>query len=324
MSSPAAVVLHLSPTIRATGWLMKQFYGPLDRALTAQGVTVRVTDHRRETVAEEIAADEDFHILDHGRMRHPRVLNCGPSHVLPWRYLDPWGIRAFSSVAEARFDPASVDPALAARVMADLRALTLVPRRSREEQPEERLEVPQGCIAVFLQSETHRDVGETCFMSVRQMVKALLALDDPRPVVIKPHPRETDMAIFDWLVRQMRKSPRLQVIPGNVHDILAAASVVVTINSAVAIEAMVHEKPVILCGAADFHHCALEVRRPADMAAALTAAEARDWPHAAFLGWFFGRQMIDPRAPGLARRVLQRIAAQGFDTARLTGGGGVS
>ena len=59
------------------------------------------------------------------------------------------------------------------------------------------------------------------------------------------------MAIFDWLVRQMRKSPRLQVIPGNVHDILAAASVVVTINSAVAVEAMVHEKPVILCGAAD-------------------------------------------------------------------------
>ena len=56
------------------------------------------------------------------------------------------------------------------------------------------------------------------------------------------------------------------------------------------------------------------------MADALAAAEARDWPYAAFLGWFFGRQMIDPRAPDLARRVLQRIAAQGFDTARLTGG----
>jgi hypothetical protein len=95
--------------------------------------------------------------------------------------------------------------------------------------------------------------------------------------------------------------------------------VVVTINSAVAIEAMVHEKPVILCGAADFHHCAQEVRRPAAMAAALAGAAARDWPHAAFLGWFFGERMIDPRAPDLARRVLARIAAQGFDVRRLTG-----
>lgn len=309
----AAVVLHLPAKIRDTGWLWRQFYGPLQAALQQRGIAVRLVDHRREAVAGEVAQDGDFHILDHGRMRHPRVLNCGPSYVLPWRYLDPWGIRAFSSLSAAAFDPAAGDPAAAAALVAGLRAATVARRTSREEQPVARLQVPAGCIAVFLQSEAHRDLGETCHLNPRQMIKALLALDDPRPVVVKPHPREADMEMFEWLARQAARQPRLQVVPGNIHDILAACSVAVTINSAVGLEAMLHRKPVVLCGLADFHHCAETVRRPAQMGPALARAAARDWPFDAFLAWFFG-QMIDPRAPDLARQVLARIAAQGFDT----------
>ena len=58
------------------------------------------------------------HILDHGRLRHPRALNAGVAYVYPFWHLDPWGIRAFSSIAEKTFDPASIPPG-PARAFAD-------------------------------------------------------------------------------------------------------------------------------------------------------------------------------------------------------------
>lgn len=179
------------------------------------------------------------------------------------------------------------------------------------------MEVPPGCIAVFLQTEAHRGVAETCYLRLRPMIKALLARDDPRPIVVKPHPRDTDIDTFDWLARKARKDRRLQIIPANIHDILAACAVVVTINSAVGIEAMVHGKPVVLCGHADFHHACLTVRRAEEMDAAIAAAEARDWPHARYLSWFYQDHCLDPRRPDLAQAVLRRMAATGYDLRQL-------
>jgi hypothetical protein len=46
---------------------------------------------------------------------------------------------------------------------------------------------------------------------------------------------------------------------------------------------------------ADFHHACLTVRRAEEMDAAIAAAEARDWPHARYLSWFYQDHCLDPR-----------------------------
>lgn len=316
MTAVEPVVFHLPGSMLQNAGKLRPFYGKIGAGLAARGARVDYVQHDREVVPAQIAADDGFHIIDHGRIRHPRVLNAGLGYVRPYYYLDPWGIRAFSSVGAMPFDPAMIDPERARAVQERLHALLITPRKSRYEQPSEVLPVPQGCIAVFLQTEVHRDVGELCFLTMRRMVKALLARDDPRAIVVKPHPQDADLDTLNWLLGKARKDKRLQIMAANIHDMLRACDVAVTINSAVGIEALLHRKPVVLCGQADFHHCAVTLRDRGGMDAAIAQALARDWPYEAFLAWFFGKT-LDAEAPDLIETVITRMAAGGFDLARI-------
>lgn len=290
---------------------MRQFYGTLAKALEGEGLAVDVVTLEPDLTMARVAGDDGFHIVHHARIRHPRVLNAGKAYIEPFFTLDPWGFRLFSSIAAESFRPGP-DPAADAAVFDDIRARMVVNRKSHYEQPEVVIDAPDHAIAVFLQTEDNRDVGETCHLTPRQMIRALLDREDPRPVVVKPHPKEKTPETLEWLTRQARKDPRLRVFLGNIHDLLAKADVVVTINSAVGIEAMLHEKPVVLCGDTDFHHICEMVTRKRDLDGAIARAEARlaagDWPFRAYIGWYYGRMCHDPRAPDFGARVAAKLA----------------
>jgi hypothetical protein len=138
-------------------------------------------------------------------------------------------------------------------------------------------------------------------------VRALIARDDPRPIVIKPHPLDQDPATRQFLSR-MAKDPRVMVTGANIHDILSRAAVAVTINSAVGLEAMLHGVPVVLCGKADFHHAAVTVTDKAALSPAIDQACAARWPHDAYLTWYFDRQCLNAGKPTLVDDFLARIA----------------
>ena len=306
------VKMHVPQRTLDSAWEQGQVYGRMGAALAAFGGRFEFVLHNRETALSQIEADGDFHIFERGAIQHPRALNCGSAYIAPYHYLDPVGTRYLSSIGQMAFDASSIDLAKAQAFQAELFAAQVTPRKSRYEQPNARLDVPPGCIAVFLQSETHRGVGEARYVSMRQMVKALIARDDPRPIVIKPHPRDMDFETLGWLAQKRRKDKRIHILPANIHDILGAASVVVTINSAVGIEAMIHGRAVIICGQADFHHATEIVRNREGFDAAISRAEGRDWPHAQFLYWFFQMNCISMTSPRLGQDVMAKIAATGY------------
>lgn len=311
------MVFHLPGAAVADPSRIEPFYLTLIEGLRLRGGLVEVVAHDRALVADQVAADHGFHILDHGNLRHPRALNSGVAYIYPFRNMDPWGIRAQSSIAAMRFDAASVDAARA-RVFADrLRKRLVAARVSRYEQPEAVQSVPKGCIAVFLQSEAHRGVAETCYLTMKEMVGAVVARADPRPIVIKPHPRDFSEDTHKFLRKLARRDARVIVSMANIHDILGACAVVVTINSAVGIEAAVHNRPVVLCGHADFHHAAVTVRAAGEMEAGLARAEAGRWSQDAFLYWYFALNCLAGGRPSLVDDFLAKIAATGFDMAAI-------
>jgi hypothetical protein len=313
------VKMHVPQRTIDSAWEQAQVYGRIGAALAPFGGSFEYVLLNRDTALAQIDADRDFHIIERGPIHHPRALNCGSAYVAPFYYLDPVGTRYQSSIGQQVFDSALIDPVLARAFQDQLFAQNAAQRRSRYEQPEKQVQVPQGAIAVFLQAETHRGVAEALYVTMRKMVRALLARDDPRAIVVKPHPRDMDFDTLGWLVKKMRRDPRLKVIPANIHDILAASSLVVTINSAVGIEAMMYGLPVITCGQADFHHATEVVRHPSEFDAAITRAEAKSatkaWPHAEYLYWFFAQNCISMQSPSLGQDVMAKIAATGyFDT----------
>ena len=144
---------------------LKHFYDRLCDGLQAKGVTVALMPHRRETLLAEVAADRDFHIVDHGTERHPRILNAGIAYVFPYWNLDPSGIRACSSIGTRAFPRREIDASAANAFFRDLRHRLVKPRRSRGEQPAEKEIIPDGCVAIFLQSDQDPMVRRTAWMS---------------------------------------------------------------------------------------------------------------------------------------------------------------
>ena len=288
---------------------MKPYYTKLITGLRKMSIRVETVLHDRATTLATVDATPGIHIIDHGSLRHPRILNTGIAYIYPFWNLDPWGIRALSSIAEMTFDPAQIDANAAAEFSARLRKRLVDARVSRYPQKAEKADVPKGCVAVFLQSEAHRQVAETCHLSMRQMLGALIARTDPRPIVIKPHPRDIDPQTQAYLARLAGRDARVTVMDANIHDILAQAAVAVTINSTVGIEAYLHRVPVVLCGKSDFHHAAMTVTERSQIDNAIAASCARDWPHDAYLFWYFAQNCLNAGKPGLVADFLAKLGA---------------
>lgn len=288
--------------------LMKPYYVKLLAGLPGFGFRVASVLHDRATTLTLVDATPGMHIVDHGNLRHPRLLNTGIAYIYPFWNLDPWGIRALSSIAALPFDPAAVDQAAAAAFAGRLRKRLVAKRLSRYPQASEFAELPENHLAVFLQAEAHRAVEETCHLSMRQMLAALIARDDPRAIVVKPHPRDTAPQTRAYLARLAARDTRVQVVDANIHDMLSRAAVAVTINSAVGIEAHLHHVPVVLCGQADFHHAAVTVTKPSAMNAAIAQAETAIWPHDSYLYWYFEKNCLNAGKPSLIMDFLARIA----------------
>ncbi|PCD77039.1 hypothetical protein [Pseudothioclava arenosa] len=305
------IVLHLPGAMGAPdGSRLPGFLSKLHAGFSAAGAQVEIRQRDRAAL-EALAETPDFHIVWQGRYQHPRLLNTAIAYVFPFWYLDPQGVYGASTVTGARFDPDAQDPA-EARAFADrLRKRLVEPRQSRLPQPEVTAPLPRGAIAVFLQgqSEPTERLG---YMPEDEMLRAVLADTQGRPVIIKPHPLTRDLETFERIAA-LRDDPRVTISLGNIHDILAASAVTVSLCSAVSLEGMLHHRPAVLFGRSDFHHCTETVTRAEDWPAALSRALARDWPFDAFLHWFLGEKMLNAGRPDLLQRAARRIGATGAD-----------
>ncbi|MGR3635153.1 MAG: capsular polysaccharide export protein, LipB/KpsS family [Shimia sp.] len=308
------VVLHLPESwLAPNSTEMLPFYQKLKAGFDEIGVPWRTEAIDRDNALKRVAQDDWFHIFNHSHIQQDRVLNAGVAYVYPFWNVDPMGIRAFSSIADTKFVSGKIDDDKARRFFGRLRRRWMDKRSSRYPQPEESLTIPDDSVAVFLQSEGDRNVDETCYMDRWTMLETVLKSWDGS-VVVKPHPKEHDPMLGERLEAMQKVYPDLHVVTGNIHDILAQCQRVVTINSAVGIEAYMHRKPVILCGQADFHHLA-DVARTPEKLQVLLEQEPRGRVYAKYLYWYFGLQCLDAsrRDKVIARQVVRRMAAQGYD-----------
>ncbi|ASM72815.1 MULTISPECIES: hypothetical protein [Roseobacteraceae] len=301
------IVFHVPRSwLGPLGGGLMPFYTRLTEGLAALDVPFEVVDLDRDSVMAEVEADAAFHIINHGRFTHARILNAGVAYIYPFWNMDSTGIRAFSSIGGQPFKPAQIEAEAARAFFRKLRARLVGARTSRYTQPEEEADVPDGGTAVFFQSEVHRTVDETMWLDRWEMLQGVLDADRG-PVMVKPHPRDNDPKTR----ARLKKMAGVTVTEGNIHDIIAASDRVVTINSAVGIEAYLHRKPVILCGQADFAHIADEARDRATLVDLLRVEPSRR-AYDKYIWWYFAHQCLSTTEPDLATRFLDRVRATGF------------
>lgn len=280
------------------------FYLRLLEGLKARDVRFEVEVLERETLPERVAADDAIHVIHHGSFAHDRARNADVAYIYPFWNFDAQGIRAFSSIAQMPFPQGDIDPDVARPFFRRLRQRMVGQRTSRYAQPEAVTDIANVAAVVFLQSEGHRIVGETCYLDRWQMLDGVCEAIDG-PVVVKPHPRDHDPRTAEGLAARLDRYPHLRVSNGNIHDLIAASARVVTINSAVGVEAYLHRKPVVLCGQSDFHHVADVARSESDLAQILGRAP-RKRAYDKFVWWYFADQCLSSVDDDLADRVMAR------------------
>lgn len=315
---PAGVVFHL-PEKHFGNWRKAPhlaLYPRIAEVLEAQGLAPRITAREsRQTRAQDCPGDGDLHLVEGGACHGPGWLNAALAYLTGFWHLDPAGVLADSSAGSAAFDPAAVDAA-AARAFADaLRARFVTPRQSRYGQPRTVEALPQGAVAVFLQGPAPHRRGQAHMSDVQMITAAARAAGD-RPVLVKAHPLKPEPGLRA-LAAVAAEGVAVLATEANVHDVLAAAAVTVSINSAAAIEGMLHGKPAVLCGRADFAALAETATSPDEVAPALARALNHPRDHDAGLYWYFSRHTLDIDSPGFAARLMDHLAAHGFPPERL-------
>ena len=315
----AKVILHIDPRYHAryrkAGHLA--IFPLIEDVITGAGGHVLIAPRPPMTLPRELRwGDGDLHIVQGGMARGVGYLNAGLAYLTGYWHLDAQGVLADSSAPSRSFDPAKIDTPAAKAFMADLQERFVAPRASRYRQSKERAEdLPHGCIAVFLQGPGVATRKQT-YVGQKDMLRAVIAGAQGRQVVVKAHPlrREHGAALMADL-----RAEGLQFAEANpnVHDLLAACAVTVSINSAAAIEGFLHGKPAILFGRSDFAGQVETVRMAQDFPAALQSALTLPRDYAPWLAWYFTQICIDITAPDAAARILAAFDEAGFDAARL-------
>jgi hypothetical protein len=286
-----------------------------------KGVVIRTADRRAGPFegGPDAAAhygDGNLHIIDMGRVQAPGVLNAAISYMPPFWHLDPAGVQAESGIGARTYDAAQVPYARAAQFFELLRARLVQPRLSRRTQIDTVTDFPADAIAMFLQGTQPADRGLT-YCSTADMLRAVVAGAQGRPVLVKPHPLglDHDVDVIDNLIAE---GHRVHATIANVHDMIAACVATVSFNSAVALEGFLHRKPAILFGPSDFHHFCETVRDPVEFPQALDRALARpSGGYAQFLYWYFEQNCLNLHAPTFDAHVARIFADAGFPPERL-------
>lgn len=296
---------HLAPD----GGLSGVFYRNLQSDFVQAGFQTEAV-HRQLPDLAGLNHPDRFHFVHNGRISHPRVLNTGYGYLGSYWYADPQGVFGDSSITGLPFDESTVRYKPASAFFDRLVARLVATRHSRYNQPKDVRRFPGGAIAIFLQGISD-PVERARHMTARAMVVAVLADTRGRAVIVKPHPGNDDQETRQ-LVRWLRRDhPDVIVTDANVHDILADCAVSVSLCSAASLEGMLHRKPAVLFGRADFHHCAQTVQVPADWPAALDRALGQAVPYRKYLYWFFAQNLIDARHKGRFARIRARMQASG-------------
>lgn len=110
-------------------------------------------------------------------------------------------------------------------------------------------------------------VQQLARISMLDMLAEVAAACNPRgiPVIVKRHPKCTSGRVRRALAKGVAAG-QYQLSTASVHSLIAGSCAVCVVNSSVGAEALLHEKPVYLFGAAEYQHVCFRMGAAGDFA----------------------------------------------------------
>ena len=304
---PRTAVIHADASwLKAIREGRYDFLVKLEAKLKQEGMAVHLAD-ADSRAARLLMAEDTLNIMIGTPPAYgPRILHAMPAYVWGFWYLDEVGVNWNSSIRFARFHPSEVDAdkadyffnGVAGHMLRE--NVSKLPQEARMHQPLQ----PAAAVVFCQEIEAQR-----ChYLTTEQMIRTVAGHERPGPIYVKLHPNQSK-ATRRTILAVCNDFPRIRISEASIHDLIQAADLVVTQNSAAGFEALMHRKPVVTCAKSDFWHATLTAKTVSDLREAMNfGPEAMaDFPYEKYLYWFLDRQCLEPQKDIFAARVWARI-----------------
>ncbi|MGR3436033.1 MAG: capsular polysaccharide export protein, LipB/KpsS family [Shimia sp.] len=272
----------------------------------AQGAAV-IAVTRGEALSEALLAQDHLHLLlGGGPLYRAGALHIAPAYLWGFWYLDETGVHADSSLRFRDYRPEAVDAGHAKWFFDGVTGHMLRENVSKIAQPERRW-LDEAAVVVFCQEI---EGGEAVHVGTEDMIRNAARAAQGGRVYVKAHPWQSE-AMRARIAAACAADPNTELVEASVHDLIAAARVVVTQNAAAGFEALMQRKPVVTCARADYHHATWTAWNADGLREAIRAAPdaLAGFDHERYLYWFLSERCVEPQADGFAARVWARLCA---------------
>lgn len=207
------------------------------------------------------------------------TIHCGSSNQLHLKVgsfnghivMDERGYSGWSSIADKPLSALieDVDPIRAREHFQNLETTIVQANRSKYLQSEEAAPAIQKYIFYPMQVEDDA-VAKLAYIGGLDLLRMLAEWGSKSDytIVVKRHPKCTSRRVERALQRESAAG-RIVISNASIHNLIAGAKCVVTVNSGVGTEALLHLKPVIIAGRADYAAATRAVRNEGELTNAL-------------------------------------------------------
>lgn len=238
------------------------------------------------------------------RHRGRNIYHAHPSYIPGFWYLDTKGYFWNSSISKKPFLPETVDIDHAEYFFNGVSGYMI--RNNISKRPQSR-PAPTGldrAVATIFIQDIEKYKKKIHFITTDKIISNLALAAEGR-VYVKLHPLLSS-SVAERITKLCAQYCNVHISEASVHDLIAASDVVVSQNSAVGFEALMHKKPVITCGQCDYHHATLISRNERQLRKNIAAFRDffTDFPFEKYFYWFLGLQMLEPQKDDFKKRAV--------------------
>lgn len=194
------------------------------------------------------------HIISY-HTRDPDHINVKISYLPNYFYFDEKGYAGWSELAESEPKYGGMKTTNVNKRFNDIRERVVGNNISKYQQPDQDELIKNPTPYVFLPMQVEDDeVSKLAYVDTFNLLKKCIS-EIPETnyhLVIKRHPR-CDSDRISELLSMASTNSQIHVLDRSIHDLIENAAAVVTVNSGVGFEALLHEKPVVNFGQTDYH-----------------------------------------------------------------------
>lgn len=278
------------------------FFGILITAFAGQGVEVHL---RPDTEEERLQSErrDEYSLFHLENPFHNRALDVRLAYMYPFWRFERGNWRENYEVSKLAFDQSEVDQTDAQQFFGYWRKQALSKMGECSSHENYVLVALQGRLDMQRRGQN---------VSPLEMIRETLVQEQFRNVVIKLHPKQVYSDAEYAALGELEKDPRVSFAVGDINALLESCDYVVTENSSVAFKALLHTKPSILFGTADFHHVFENVNDVGAVQAFRNILSKRI-AYAKYFYWFLQLNMVNAGREGAGDRILHLCRHHGWD-----------